>query len=194
MPTQSAPMARSMRISAGVSYEGPGIARRISRGYHEHSTRRACASAPYGSITNGDIHPLTLSAAAASLGRGPSLVRAFKFLALLAATAAVFAAVTGAAPARPDANKVTFQDSRGEDPAGPDITSIDVSNDNTGLLREQSQQASDGGGFAGARATGEDRRPLPGRGLCGSPLFVVRTTWEEPVEPCDQCSRVAAER
>jgi hypothetical protein len=57
-----------------------------------------------------------------------------------------------------------------------------------GLLREQSQQASDGGGFAGARATGEDRRPLPGRGLCGSPLFVVRTTWEEPVEPCDQCS------
>jgi len=62
------------------------------------------------------------------------LVRAFKFLALLAATAAVFAAVTGAAPARPDANKVTFQDSRGEDPAGPDITSIDVSNDNTGLI------------------------------------------------------------
>src|SRR5881394_3867839 len=58
-------------------------ARRISRGYHEHSTRRACTSAPYGSITNGDIHPLTLSAAAASLGRGPSLVRAFKFLALL---------------------------------------------------------------------------------------------------------------
>jgi hypothetical protein len=62
------------------------------------------------------------------------LVRALKPLGLLAAIAAVFAAVAGAAPARPEANSATFQDSRGEDPQGPDITTVEVSNDNTGLI------------------------------------------------------------
>ena len=62
------------------------------------------------------------------------MVRALKLLGLFAALAAVFASVTGAAPARVTANSVTFQDSRGEDPQGPDITSVEVSNDNTGLI------------------------------------------------------------
>jgi hypothetical protein len=62
------------------------------------------------------------------------LVRAFKLLGLVAAVAAVFAAITGAAPARTTANSVTFTDSRGEDPQGPEITTVQVSNDNTGLI------------------------------------------------------------
>ena len=34
----------------------------------------------------------------------------------------------------PSANSVTFQDSTGEDPAAPDITTVTVSNDDTGLI------------------------------------------------------------
>jgi hypothetical protein len=62
------------------------------------------------------------------------LVRAFKLLGLLAALAVVFAAVSGSAPARPNANSKTFQDSIGESPQGPDIRTVTVSNDNTGLI------------------------------------------------------------
>jgi len=62
------------------------------------------------------------------------LVRAFKFLSLIAVLAAVFPVVGGASPARTAANTVTFQDSRGEDPQGPDITAVTVANDNTGLI------------------------------------------------------------
>ena len=40
----------------------------------------------------------------------------------------------GATPARATANSVTFQDSRGEDPQGPDINTVTVSNDNTGMI------------------------------------------------------------
>lgn len=39
-----------------------------------------------------------------------------------------------AAPALTAANSQTYQDSTGEDPAGPDITTIVVSNDDTGIL------------------------------------------------------------
>jgi hypothetical protein len=62
------------------------------------------------------------------------LVRPLKFLGLIAVLAAVFPVVGGASPARTAANSVTFQDSRGEDPQGPDITAVTVANDNTGLI------------------------------------------------------------
>jgi hypothetical protein len=78
---------------------------------------------------------LTASGTAASLGRGlTSLVRALKLLGLVAAVAAVFAALTGAAPARTNANSVTFPDSTGENPLAPDITNVKVANDNSGLI------------------------------------------------------------
>jgi hypothetical protein len=78
---------------------------------------------------------LTLSGHPTSLGRGlTSLVRTLPFLGLFAALAVVFPVVGGAAPARALANSVTFQDSRGEDPQGPDINTITVSNDNSGLI------------------------------------------------------------
>ena len=38
------------------------------------------------------------------------------------------------APAAPASNSVPYQDSTGEDPAGPDITTITVSNDDTGMI------------------------------------------------------------
>jgi len=38
------------------------------------------------------------------------------------------------APAKPASNSVPYQDSTGEDPAGPDITTITVSNDDTGMI------------------------------------------------------------
>ncbi len=41
------------------------------------------------------------------------------------------------------------------------------------LLGDQRQQARDRRRLAGARAAGEDRRPLPGRGAYGGPLLVV---------------------
>jgi len=62
------------------------------------------------------------------------LVRALTFLGLIAAFAVVFPVIGGAAPARTTANTVTFQDSRGEDAQGPDINTVTVSNDNTGLI------------------------------------------------------------
>ena len=62
------------------------------------------------------------------------MVRALTFLGLIAAFAVVFPVIGGAAPARTTANTVTFQDSRGEDPQGPDINTVTVSNDNTGLI------------------------------------------------------------
>jgi len=62
------------------------------------------------------------------------LVRTLKFLGLIAVLAAVFPVLGGAAPARTTANSVAYQDSTGEDPQGPDITSTTVSNDNTGLI------------------------------------------------------------
>lgn len=62
------------------------------------------------------------------------MVRTLPFLGLLAALAVVFPVVGGATPARALSNSVTYQDSRGEDPQGPDINTITVSNDNTGLI------------------------------------------------------------
>lgn len=58
---------------------------------------------------------------------------------VLAIALAVFALPTIASgalsgPAAPSANSVTYQDSTGEDPAAPDITTITVSNDDTGLI------------------------------------------------------------
>src|SRR5262249_53732574 len=78
---------------------------------------------------------LTASGHPTSLGRGlTSLVRTLPLLGLLATLAVVFPVVGGATPARALANSVTFQDSRGEDPQGPDINTVTVSNDNTGLI------------------------------------------------------------
>ena len=62
------------------------------------------------------------------------MVRTLPFLGLFAALAVVFPVVGGATPAHALANSVTFQDSRGEDPQGPDINTITVSNDNSGLI------------------------------------------------------------
>ena len=62
------------------------------------------------------------------------MVRALKLFAPIAVLAAVFPVVGGAAPVRTTANSATFTDSRGEDPQGPDITTVEVSNDNTGLI------------------------------------------------------------
>ena len=62
------------------------------------------------------------------------MVRTLPFLSLFAALAVVFPVVGGATPARATANTVTFQDSRGEDPQGPDINTVTVSNDNSGLI------------------------------------------------------------
>jgi hypothetical protein len=66
-------------------------------------------------------------------------LRALRLLALPAAAGvALLAAVTGAASpsgtAAPAANSVTYQDSTGEDPAAPDITTIVVSNDDAGMI------------------------------------------------------------
>ena len=58
---------------------------------------------------------------------------------VLAIAVAVFALPTIASgalsgQAAPATNSVTFQDSTGEDPAGPDITTVTVSNDDTGMI------------------------------------------------------------
>lgn len=58
----------------------------------------------------------------------PGLVLA---IAIAAVALPTFASGALSAPAT---NSVTFQDSTGEDPAGPDITTIQVSNDDTGLI------------------------------------------------------------
>jgi hypothetical protein len=57
-------------------------------------------------------------------------------VALAAVLAALFALTPtgGASPARTAANRVTFEDSTGEDPQGPDITTVVVSNDDRGNL------------------------------------------------------------
>ncbi|HXF97781.1 MAG TPA: hypothetical protein VNJ46_04120 [Gaiellaceae bacterium] len=52
----------------------------------------------------------------------------------IAAGALPAGTATQAAPARAAANSVTYQDSTGEDPQGPDITTIVVSNDDAGML------------------------------------------------------------
>jgi hypothetical protein len=56
-------------------------------------------------------------------------------VALVALPAAATGAASGeAAPARIAANETTYQDSTGEDPAGPDITTLVVANDDAGML------------------------------------------------------------
>jgi hypothetical protein len=78
---------------------------------------------------------LTLSGHPTSLERGlTSLVRTLPFLGLFAALAVVFPVGGGATPERAAANSVTYQDSHGESPNGPDINTITVSNTNTGLI------------------------------------------------------------
>jgi hypothetical protein len=57
-------------------------------------------------------------------------------VALAAVLVALFALTPtgGASPARTAANRVTFEDSTGEDPQGPDITTVVLSNDDRGNL------------------------------------------------------------
>jgi hypothetical protein len=64
-------------------------------------------------------------------------VAPFFLVAALAATLGVLTGGAAATPARVDANKATFTDSTGEDPAAPDITSITVSNTDAGLITFQ---------------------------------------------------------
>jgi len=61
----------------------------------------------------------------------PGLVLAI-VLALFAVPTIALGAVSGAAA--PASNTATFQDSTGEDPQAPDITTVTVSNDDTGML------------------------------------------------------------
>jgi hypothetical protein len=60
-----------------------------------------------------------------------ALIAAAMLIPVAAAGAGTFAA---SSPERVAANSVTFQDSTGEDPAAPDITTIVVSNDDAGIL------------------------------------------------------------
>ena len=72
--------------------------------------------------------------AASTLTRTLRLVtRPGLVLAIAVAAFAVPTLASGALSA-PAANSVTFQDSTGEDPAAPDITTVTVSNDDTGLI------------------------------------------------------------
>lgn len=61
----------------------------------------------------------------------PGLALAIAVAAFALPTIASGALSTQAAPA---SNSVTFQDSTGEDPAAPDITTVQVSNDDTGMI------------------------------------------------------------
>jgi hypothetical protein len=66
--------------------------------------------------------------------RSPALLLLIA-IACVALPAAVGAApLDPASPSAPAANSVTFQDSTGEDPAGPDITTVVVSNDDAGMI------------------------------------------------------------
>ena len=64
------------------------------------------------------------------------LTRPWLVLTVAAFVVALPAAASGAfsAPASPADNTQTYQDSTGEDPTGPDITTITASNDNAGLI------------------------------------------------------------
>ena len=64
------------------------------------------------------------------------LTRPWLLLAIAVAVVALPAAASGAlsGPAAPAANSQTFQDSVGEDPAAPDISTIVVSNDDAGTI------------------------------------------------------------
>ena len=64
------------------------------------------------------------------------LTRPWLVLAIAVAVVALPAAASGAlsGPAAPAANSTTYQDSVGEDPAGPDITTIVTSNDDAGTI------------------------------------------------------------
>jgi hypothetical protein len=71
------------------------------------------------------VRPLTLSGFALAIGVA---------LVVLPAAAAGTSASDKASPARVAANSTTYQDSTGEDPQGPDITTIVVSNDDAGMV------------------------------------------------------------
>jgi hypothetical protein len=62
-----------------------------------------------------------------------TIALALAWVALVTATIALPAVALGS-PSRATTNSKTYADARGEDPAGPDITSIAVSNDDTGLI------------------------------------------------------------
>src|SRR5262245_10964937 len=71
-----------------------------------------------------DVRPLTRP--------GQALALALAVLAVPFLASGAFAEST--APASPAANSTTYQDSVGEDPAAPDISTITVSNTDAGLL------------------------------------------------------------
>ncbi len=64
----------------------------------------------------------------------PSLGLVAALAVTLPAVGGASAPLSGASSARAAANTQTYQDSTNEDPQGPDIKSITVSNDNTGLI------------------------------------------------------------
>jgi hypothetical protein len=73
----------------------------------------------------------------ATLGCRHHRTRTLPLVVALAAVLVALFALTptgGASPARTAANRVTFEDSTGEDPQGPDITTVVLSNDDRGRL------------------------------------------------------------
>jgi hypothetical protein len=65
------------------------------------------------------------------------LSRLLPSLVLMVVLVAALPALGGASSTRAQANTMTYQDSTNEDPQGPDIQSVVVSNDNTGIVSFQ---------------------------------------------------------
>jgi hypothetical protein len=77
---------------------------------------------------------LRLARAASTLTRTLRLVTRPGLALAIAVVAFALPTLASGALSAPAANSVTFNDSTGEDPAAPDITTIVVSNDDTGLI------------------------------------------------------------
>jgi hypothetical protein len=72
------------------------------------------------------------------LARSPALLRILVLAGILVPAGAAGASTLGiASPERVAANSVTFQDSTGEDPQAPDITTVTVSNTDAGMVSFQ---------------------------------------------------------
>src|SRR5919108_2579311 len=68
------------------------------------------------------------------LSRPPALLRILVLAGMLLSVGAGAGTLASAAPARVAANTTTYQDSTGENPAAPDITTVVVSNNDAGMI------------------------------------------------------------
>jgi hypothetical protein len=68
------------------------------------------------------------------LSRPPALLRILVLAGVLLSVGAGAGTLASAAPARVAANTTTYQDSTGENPAAPDITTVVVSNNDAGMI------------------------------------------------------------